>query len=163
MSRNLLICVIAGLIWSPTVSAVLWGGHSENEQRVNAARFVLEKLREEQGDGWDRTGRWFVWSYKFSRNACELEVQRENSQTADYFRQRIPMARVSVAWNGKAHLQFACDYGDACIEIADSQRDSRETAYLNRTQVLVMRPHDLPRLMDAFEELHYLCDEAYSR
>lgn len=131
--------------------------------RRDANRFVLEKLNRRDGEGWDRSGQYFLWSYRFSNNGCELQVRREELYGARIVEQRIPMAETLPYWPGHGELQLVCQNNSACVDLAvdDPARRAREESRSGGASILAMQASDLPKLQDAFLELHRLCDDPY--
>jgi len=133
-------------------------------ERRNANRFILEKLKRETGEGWQRSGQFFLWSYRFSKDGCELTIIREAVQGGDLVQQIVPIADVVPVWQGSPSVGLYCQSTTDCIELDSKSASSPNSSLrIGDTSVLAPVPDDLPKLADAFAELHRLCDDAYGR
>mgnify|MGYP001575624347 CR=1 FL=1 len=130
--------------------------------RREAAQFILEKLRREQGPGWERAGQYFYWSYAISRDGCELDITRRDGFGSRYA-ETIPLAQTVPVWLGQGTLRLACRYDAQCIDFRQSGPDIQRDGQIGDTRILAPDPNDLPKLLDAFNELHRLCDDPYRR
>lgn len=146
----------------PLLCAFGGGDHTSAERR-DANRFILEKLKRQAGEGWQRSGQFFLWSYRFSKDGCELTINREAVQGGELVTQIVPIADVVPVWQGSASVGLFCQATTDCIELETKggARDNR--LLLGDTAILAPQPDDLPKLVDAFAELHRLCDDAYAR
>lgn len=150
--RNLLLLCALPLLWA------CGGGHS---LRSDVQGFILETLRKKEGDAWERTGQYMIWTYRFDRSGCELSVQRE-AELGDFLQQRIPLAKASVVGTQNSEIVFDCRSGEPCVDylIKNTQRSDQQR--VARTRLLVMDSEDLTPLMNAFAELHQLCRDPYA-
>jgi hypothetical protein len=137
-----------------------WGDGGTSARR-DVETFVLETLRKQEGDTWERTGRFMLWSYGFDRALCELTVQRE-AELGDVFRQRIPLKQAQPVGTQASEVVFDCRRGETCIRYEIQNRQQIDTQQVSRTRVLVMDPEDLNPLLNAFAELHRLCRDPYA-
>lgn len=151
-----------GLIAAVTLGLAGWGS-GNTQARQDAVRFILEKLRVQRGETWDRIGKEFLWTYRFDRQGCELTVIREAAY-GDRFTVVIPVGDAAPLWRRDASLSFYCQDTADCIrrkvESTAAGVDNDEKR-VGEAKLLVMNPNDLPKLADAFNELHRLCDDAY--
>lgn len=131
------------------------------DARRDAGRFILEKLERRAGDTWERSGQHFIWDFRFSPNGCELTVERSARDRQAVFVQRLPMADLAPQALGDGALRFACSRGDDCITFQDLDGTRLRRGGRGSTMLPVMQPDDQPKLLDAFLELHRLCDDAY--
>lgn len=136
-----------------------WGGGTPARRDVHT--FILESLRKQQGEAWELTGQFLIWSYGFDRSGCLLTVQRE-AELGDLFQQRIPMAEATVVGSQGSELVFDCRRGDGCIDYNIKNRYTTDEQQVVRTRVLVMDAQDIAPLMNAFAELHQLCRDPYA-
>lgn len=151
------------LLALPTcLSAALLGSETSAARR-DANRFILEKLQRQDGEGWNRSGQFFLWRYAFSSDGCELTVERQALQGGELVRQRVPVRDVVPAWAGSASLQLYCQATGGCIELQVMGSGPTRESRLSETSLLAPQPDDLPKLHDAFVELNRLCDDAYRR
>jgi hypothetical protein len=158
--RALASLVLIGLVFVTT--AGFGSRDSKSEARRDANRFVLEKLNRQSGEGWSRSGRYFLWSYRFSRNGCDLEIRREAIEGGQVVKQEVPLADVIPLWMGNGSLGLYCQSRLNCIDMqVTNPGDVVSSSNLSETPVLAPEPDDLPKLKDAFDELHRLCDDAY--
>lgn len=141
--------------------ALLAWGREELPARRDAATFVLETLRKKEGETWERTGQFLLWTYGFDRARCELTVQRE-AELGDVFRQRIPLKEAIAVGSLGSEIVFECRRGDACIAYEISNRQQIDARQVAKSRVMVMDPDDLTPLMNAFAELHQLCRDPYA-
>ncbi len=140
-----------------------WTANRAGDSRSDAMRFILEKLNVRAGDSWDRSGRFFLWHFAFSPDGCALTVERSATNEEAVYTQTVPLADVNVQWDGRSSLRFSCLRGDACIRYEDLRDRKLRRGDRTQGELLVMQPDDLPKLFDAFGELHRLCDDPYQR
>lgn len=144
------------------LASAFGGRDATSDARRDANRFVLEKLNRERGEGWNRSGQFFLWHYAFSRNGCDLTIRREAVEGGQIVVQDVPMADVVPVWMGTGSLGLYCQSQLDCIDLRISNRlEAEQEGQLSETPLLVPEPDDLPKLKDAFDELHRLCDDAY--
>jgi hypothetical protein len=137
-----------------------WGS-GNTEARRDAVRFILEKLQVQRGETWERVGKEFLWTYRFDHQGCELTVIREAAY-GDRFTQVIPIGDTTPLWRHDASLTFYCqDTRDCIVRKVESPSIDADEKKVGEAKLLVMNPNDLPKLSDAFAELHRLCDDAY--
>lgn len=129
--------------------------------RRDAGTFILETLRKQEGESWERTGRYLLWTYDFDSARCLLTVQRE-AELGDFFQQRIPLAAASPVGSQNSEIVFDCRERKPCIDYNIKNREQIDEQQVARTRVLVMDPHDLTPLINAFAELHQLCRDPYA-
>lgn len=142
----------------------IWGMAMAGEgsaARRDAQSFILETLRKQEGEAWERTGQFMIWTYSFDRTGCALTVQRE-AQLGDLFQQRIPLATATAVGTQNSEIVFDCRSGEPCIDYNIKNRDVADEQRVARTRVLVMDHQDLTPLMNAFAELHQLCRDPYA-
>ncbi|MDB5972377.1 MAG: hypothetical protein JWQ90_4827 [Hydrocarboniphaga sp.] len=139
------------------------GSDKTSTERRDANRFILEKLNRQAGDGWQRSGQFFLWSYRFSKDGCELTISREAVDGGELVRQIVPIADVVPVWQGGPSVGLYCQATTDCIELETKGGDHDDSKQIGDTAVLAPQPDDLPKLADAFGELHRLCDDAYGR
>lgn len=133
-----------------------------SKERRDANRFILEKLNRENGEGWQRAGQFFLWSYRFSSDGCTFDIKREAVEGGGIVAQKLPLADIVPVWQGSGSLALYCQSTTDCIEMTTSgAQQPVETKALGQTTLLAPVPDDLPKLNDAFVELHRLCDDAY--
>ena len=137
-----------------------WVG-GDTEARRDAKTFILETLRKQEGDAWERTGQYMIWTYGFDRAGCELTVQRE-AEFGDLFQQRIPMAKATAVGTQNSEIVFDCRAGLPCVDYQIKNTQVTDEQRVARTRLLVMDHEDLTPLMNAFAELHQLCRDPYS-
>jgi len=137
-----------------------WGGHGGTSARRDAETFILETLRKQEGDGWDRVGQYMIWNYDFDRARCLLTVERD-ADLGNLFQQRIPLATASAVGTQGSEIVFDCRDSAPCIEYNIRNRQQTDTQRVARTRLLVMDSQDLTPLMNAFAELHQLCRDPY--
>lgn len=150
--RNLIALLLLPLLCA-------WGGGSS--ARHDAQQFILETLRKQEGEGWDRVGQYMIWTYDFDRTGCLLTVERE-AELGDLFQQRIPLARATVVGSQNSELVFDCREAANCINYNIKSTRVTDEQRVARTRLLVMDTQDLTPLMNAFAELHQLCRDPYS-
>lgn len=139
-----------------------FGGKATSAERRNAGRLILEKLNRESGEGWQRAGQFFLWTYRFSANGCELSIRREDVEGGrEVVKQTVPMADVVPVWQGSGAVTLYCQSTTDCIELSTKGEQPEDTRTLGQTSLVVPVADDLPKLHDAFSELHRLCDDAY--
>lgn len=150
------------VLWLPVlcVSACALAGGGTSSRR-DAETFILETLRKQEGEAWERTGQFMIWTYGFDRARCLLTVQRE-AELGDLFQQRIPLATASAVGTQNSEIVFDCRDGAACIDYNIKNRDQTDEQRVARTRVLVPDHQDLTPLMNAFAELHQLCRDPYA-
>ncbi|MES2883495.1 MAG: hypothetical protein V4709_01720 [Pseudomonadota bacterium] len=150
------------VFWLPVfcVSACAAAGGGTPSRR-DAETFILETLRKQEGEAWERTGQFMIWTYGFDRARCLLTVQRE-AELGDLFQQRIPLATASAVGTQNSEIVFDCRNGAACIEYNLKSTQRADEQRVARTRVLVMDHQDLAPLMNAFAELHQLCRDPYA-
>lgn len=136
-----------------------WGGGTAARRDVQT--FILETLRKQEGETWERLGQFMLWTYDFDRSGCLLTVQRE-AELGDLFQQRIPLAVVTATRMQNSEIFFACREGAACIDYNIKNRSQADETRVARTRVLVMDPQDLTPLLNAFAELQQLCRDPYA-
>ncbi len=158
MSLRLIILLALSLWLPPAFSA---GRDATSDARRDANRFIVEKLQRRDGEAWQRNGQYFLWSYSFSRDGCELRVRREDLRGGRVFEQSLPMADLSANWSGESALQLYCDEIGDCIDYRIDDQGERSEGRSSETSLQPPRGEDLPKLRDAFVELHRLCDDAY--
>lgn len=134
---------------------------ADTPARRDVQTFILETLQKQEGEAWERTGQFMLWSYRFDRSGCELTVQRE-ADLGDLFQQRIPMATATAVATQGSEIVFDCRNGQPCIDYNIKNPRLTDTQRVARTRVLVMDQQDLTPLMNAFAELHQLCRDPYS-
>src|SRR5258708_221088 len=78
----------------------------DTQQKRDAIHFILGKLNQEDGAGWQRAGQYFYWSYHFDSSGCELEVTRRDAYGYNNYDQTIPLAETQPAWLGESTLRF---------------------------------------------------------
>lgn len=150
----------AVLILVAVLALAGWSSGSTQARR-DAVRFILEKLRVQRGETWDRVGKEFLWTYRFDNKGCELTVIRE-ANYGDQFTQVIPIGDATPLWRHDANLTFYCqDTPDCITRRLQSPHVDGDEKKVGEARLLVMNPNDLPKLADAFNELHRLCDDAY--
>lgn len=149
------------LLMLPAVCWAFGNRDDTSDARRDANRFILEKLNRQKGESWNRSGQYFLWSYRFSRNGCELTMRREGVEGGRIVTQQLPIADIVPLWTGGASLGLYCQSRLDCIDIDITDQGPADSAKLSETSVLVPEPDDLPKLKDAFGELHRLCDDAY--
>lgn len=140
------------------------GREPTSEARRDANRYILEKLNRQTGEGWQRSGQYFLWRYQFSKDGCELRISRESVIGSDLLMQTVPIADVVPVWQGGPSVELYCQSSNDCIELETRSiaRDS-QSQRVGDTSLLVPQPDDLPKLTDALAELHRLCDDPYAR
>ncbi len=143
----------------PAMSAC--AGPRTTEARRDVQAFILETLRKQEGEAWQRVGQYLLWSYRFDTAGCELEVGRE-SDLGDLFTQRIPMASATVVATQNSELVFDCRQATPCVDYRIKNPQNIDEQRVARTRLLVMDDADLTPLMNAFAELHQLCRDPYS-
>lgn len=150
------------ILWLPLlcVSACAVAGGGTGARR-DAETFILETLRKQEGEAWERTGQFMIWTYHFDRARCLLTVQRE-AELGDLFQQRIPLASASAVGTQNSEIVFDCRDSANCIEYNIKNRDNADEQRVARTRVLVPDGNDLTPLMNAFAELHQLCRDPYA-
>lgn len=150
------------VLWLPLlcVSACALAGGGTGARR-DAETFILETLRKQEGEAWERTGQFMIWTYGFDRARCLLTVQRE-AELGDLFQQRIPLATASAVGTQNSEIVFDCRDAADCIEYNIKNRDRSDEQRVARTRVLVPDGNDLTPLMNAFSELHQLCRDPYA-
>ena len=153
--RNALLLILA----LPLLCA--WGGGGATKARRDAQTFILETLRKQEGDAWERTGQFMIWTYSFDRAGCELTVQRE-AELGDLFQQRIPLAKATVVGTQNSEIVLDCRAAEPCVEYNIKNINVTDEQRVARTRVLVMDSGDLTPLMNAFAELHQLCRDPYA-
>ena len=136
-----------------------WG--QDTPERRAATRYILEKLERQSGPGWERAGQYFNWNYGFDRSGCELRVERREVYGQQFYREDIPIATVAPTLLGDSHLRLVCLYDAQCIGFAQRGPEVNREGALGDTRLMVPDPNDLPKLLDAFNELHRLCDDPY--
>lgn len=151
--RNLLLLALLPLLCA-------WGGGGTSARR-DAETFILETLRKKEGDTWDRTGQYLIWTYDFDRARCLLTVERE-AELGDWFQQRIPLASAAAVSTQGSEIVFDCRERADCIDYNIKNRDRADEQRVARTRLLVMDTADLTPLMNAFAELHQLCRDPYA-
>ncbi len=158
-----LLTALALLLSLPAVYGFGFKTDETSEARRDANRFILEKLNRQSGEGWSRSGRFFLWSYRFSREGCELTMRREALEGGQTVTQTVPMSDVIPLWMGTGSLGLYCQSRLGCIDmrVAGGANADLGSGRLSETPVLAPEPDDLPKLKDAFDELHRLCDDAY--
>jgi len=132
------------------------------QSRRETAQWVLEKLKREDGPTWERAGQYFLWNYRLQDDLCELEIRREAVDGSGTVTTRIPLADTVPHWHDETQLPMQCVYDRSCISVkVDDPHDLEGSHQLQRsqTQIMVMRPDDLPKLQDGLMRLHQLCDE----
>ncbi|WP_029890201.1 hypothetical protein [Polycyclovorans algicola] len=140
-------------------SPVMVQGDTQAKREVIV--FIDRLLSREQGEGWERTGQYFAWSFNFSGDGCTLHATRRELTGSRVLRQAIPLDRTRPGWDGSTSLIFACDQGPACIDTLHQGVGLRDEFGADDTQLFAPDPHDLPKLADAFTELKRLCDDPY--
>lgn len=148
-------CLLLAL---PLLCGWLGGG---TEARRDAKTFILETLRKQEGDAWERTGQFMIWTYQFDRAGCALTVERE-AEFGDIFQQRIPMASATAVGTQNSEIVFDCRAGEPCVDYLIKNLDVTDEQRVARTRLLVMDSADLTPLMNAFAELHQLCRDPYA-
>ncbi len=146
------------LLVLPLLSA--WGGGGTSARR-DAETFILETLKKQEGETWERVGQYMIWSYDFDRARCLLTIGRE-AELGDLFLQRIPLATAMAVGTQNSEIVFDCREGTACIDYSIKNRRRNEEQRVARSRVLVMDDQDLTPLMNAFTELHQLCRDPYA-
>lgn len=139
------------------------GGDKTSIERRDANRFILEKLNRQAGEGWQRSGQFFLWSYTFSKDGCELTISRTAVQGGELVRQIVPIADVVPVWQGGPSVALYCQASTDCIQLDTKGSRRDDSLQIGDTSLLAPQPDDLPKLADAFGELHRLCDDAYGR
>jgi hypothetical protein len=139
------------------------GSDKTSTERRDANRFILEKLNRQAGEGWQRSGQFFLWSYGFSKDGCELTISRTAVQGGELVRQIVPIADVVPVWQGGPSVALYCQSTSDCIELDTKGGSHDDSVQIGDTSVLAPQPDDLPKIADAFSELHRLCDDAYGR
>lgn len=134
---------------------------AQTEARQAAAGYVLEKLSRRNGDLWERNGQYFIWQHRVERNGCGLRVERRDLAGDLTLIQQIPLDRTVAVWLGESSLRFYCEHTLDCIELRSDDRAGRRLRRVGVTHLAVMESTDLPKLRDAFAELHRLCDSPY--
>ena len=129
--------------------------------RRDAASFIVETLRKQEGDAWERTGRFLIWDYRFDASGCQLSVQRE-SGFGDLFQQRIPLATATAVGTQGNEIVFDCREAAACIDYRIKNPQQIDEQRVARSRLLVMDSADLPPLLNAFAELQQLCRDPYA-
>lgn len=148
-------CLLLAL---PLLCAWTVGG---TEARRDARTFILETLRKQEGDAWERTGQYMIWTYGFDRAGCDLTVQRE-AEFGDLFQQRIPLAKAIAVGTQNSEIVFDCRNGTPCVDYNIKNLQLTDEQRVARTRLLVMDSEDLTPLMNAFAELHQLCRDPYA-
>ncbi|MES2683446.1 MAG: hypothetical protein V4650_07990 [Pseudomonadota bacterium] len=129
--------------------------------RREAGNFIVETLRKQEGDGWERTGRFLIWDYRFDATGCQLSVQRE-SGFGDLFQQRIPLTLATAVGTQGNEIVFDCREAAACIDYRIKNLQEVDEQRVARSRLLVMDSADLPPLLNAFVELQQLCRDPYA-
>ena len=129
--------------------------------RRDVETFILETLRKQEGDTWERTGQFMIWTYDFDRARCLLTIERE-AELGDLFQQRIPLATASAVGTQNSEIVFDCRENTPCIDYNIKNRKQIDEQRVARTRLLVMDSQDLTPLMNAFAELHQLCRDPYA-
>lgn len=136
---------------------------ASQDQRADVGRYILEKLGSEQGDLWQESGRYFFWEQRLDGgNGCDLEIRRRDFDGQRTIEQHIPLTDTVPVWLGESTLRFYCAKTTDCIELKVQDRGSQSRRRVGQTRIAVMDSSDLPKLRDAFTELHRLCDSPYS-
>lgn len=151
--RNLLPLCLVPLLWAC--------GGGASAVRSDVQGFILETLRKKEGDAWERTGQYMIWTYRFDRSGCELSVQRE-AELGDFLQQRIPLAKASAVGTQNSEIVFDCRNGEPCVDYLIKNTQLTDQQRVARTRLLVMDSEDLTPLMNAFAELHQLCRDPYA-
>ncbi len=136
-------------------------GTAGTDARRDAQAFILETLRKQEGEAWERVGQYLIWTYGFDRSGCLLTVERE-AELGDLFQQRIPMADATVVGTQNSEIVFDCREGRGCVDYNIKNREQIDEQRVARTRLLVMDDRDLTPLMNAFAELHQLCRDPYA-
>ena len=152
--------LLPALLFSGCSNALVLGGGG-TVARHDAQTFILETLRKQEGETWERLGQFMLWSYGFDRSGCLLTVQRE-AELGDLFQQRIPLAATDGMSMQGSEIVFACRDGVACIDYSVKNRNQTDEQRVARTRLLVMDAHDINPLLNAFAELHQLCRDPYA-
>ena len=157
--RPRLKLLILALVVLPLLSA--WGERSTGARR-DARTFILETLRKQEGDTWERVGQFLLWNYDFDRAGCELTVTR-TAGLGDEFRQIIPLAEAQPVGGNASQLFFQCRYNKPCIGYVVANPDRHDESGRARSSLLVMDRDDVRSLQNAFAELHQLCRDPYAK
>lgn len=139
---------------------MLSGFFQGDDERRHAGEFVLEKLRQQQGEIWQRLGRHFFWSFDIEQH-CTLLVLREDREGGHRLNQRIPLASVITRWESEDQLTLRCSGQTACIDYRQLADGKVHEGRLRYSKLPVAHPDDLPKLRDALLELNRLCDDRY--
>lgn len=133
----------------------------DTEAKREVISYVNRLLNREHGEGWDRTGQYFAWSFDFTRDGCTLHMTRRELTGSRVLRQAIPIDRIRPGWAGGSSVLMACDHGSACIDTVHQGVGLRDEFMAMQTQLFTPDPNDLPKLADALTELKRLCDDPY--
>ena len=139
---------------------VAWS-RGDTPARRDVQTFILETLKKQEGEAWERVGQFMIWEYGFDRSGCLLTIQRE-ADLGDLFQQRIPLATASAVGTQNSEIVFDCRDGASCIDYNIKNARESDEQRVARTRLLVMDAEDLTPLMNAFAELHQLCRDPYA-
>ena len=146
------------LLCLPWLCALGGGGTPE---RRDVETFILETLRQQEGDTWERVGQFMTWRYGFDRARCLLSVERD-AELGHYFQQRIPLAEAAPVGVQNSEIVFDCREGKPCIDYNVKTSALVDEKRVARTRLLVMDSSDVTPLINAFAELHQLCRDPYA-
>lgn len=149
-------CLLTGLLWLPLMAAA----DGSTPERRAAGTFILEKLRKQQGEGWERVGQYLQWTYAFDRAGCELAVTRD-ADAGERFLQRLPLAEVQPVGVQGSEIVLACAVDRPCIRYEIASRGPTELRQVSRSRVLVMDTADVQPLLNAFVSLGRMCRDPY--
>jgi hypothetical protein len=133
---------------------------SSTAERRAADTFILEKLRKQEGETWERVGQYLQWTYAFDRAGCELAVTRD-ADAGNRFLQRLPLDEAEPVDTQGSEIVWACRAGRSCIRYEIASRGPTELRQVSRSRLLVMDPADLQPLLNAFVALGRLCRDPY--
>lgn len=153
------LLLLPALLFAACSNALVLGGGTA--ARRDAQTFILETLRKQEGESWERVGQFMLWTYDFDRSGCLLTVQRE-AELGDLFQQRIPLATAEAVGVQNSEIVFACREDAACIDYNIKNRNQADEQQVARTRLLVMDAQDIDPLMNAFTELQQLCHDPYA-
>lgn len=146
------VLLCPGLLWA-------WGDDSTPARKA-ARTFILETLRKQEGDTWERIGQFLQWDYRFDKAGCELTVTRD-AEVGDHLQQIVPVADATPTGTQGSEIVFACRADKPCIRYRIANHEVLDEQQVSRTRLLVMDPDDLNPLMNAFAELNRLCRDPY--
>lgn len=133
-----------------------------SKERRDATRFILEKLRRQSGDNWERVNRFFYWTYDFDKSGCELFISRREGGGLHVYDLEIPIAEVSPINLRDGQLRLLCRERSDCVHYRHSGPGVDDEGELGEARILPPEHFDLPKLTHAFEELSRLCDNPYA-